>query len=406
MMADKLHLPGPIVIAAGGTGGHLFPGQALAQELGRRGHEVVLLTDERVQRFEHWFPQADIYAVPAATIAGPGLAGVLSSLWKIFSGTAQSYSIYGRIKPSAVIGFGGYPTLPPVLAAAARRIPTCVHEQNAVLGRVNRLAARFVDALASTFEAPKYLRVKDAHKVEVTGNPVRDAAMAHAGAPYQAPRADESFHLLVTGGSQGARVMSDVVPAALAQLPEVLRKRLKLVQQAREEDLIRVKAAYEEAGIEAELSSFFDDMPARIARAHLVIGRAGASTVSELAVIGRPSLLVPLPHSIDQDQKANAELLSSSGAGWMIEQEVFTPGALAARLTELMNSPDVLASAAAAALKQGRPDAVTRLADLVERLALGKTQRLGTRGAAKALPGGKNAGENALKLSSVKEYAR
>jgi len=271
---------------------------------------------------------------------------------------------------------------------------------------VNRLAVRFVDALASTFEAPKYLRAKDAHKVEVTGNPVRDAAMDQAGTPYRAPRTDEPFHLLVTGGSQGARVMSDVVPAALAALPEALRARLKLVQQAREEDLSRVKETYEKAGIEAELSSFFDDMPARIAKAHLVIGRAGASTVSELAVIGRPSLLVPLPHSIDQDQKANAELLSSSGAGWMMEQEVFTPEALAARLSELMNNPDVLTSAAAAALKQGRPDAVTRLADLVERLALGKTERLGTRGAAKALPGGRHGGKNALKRISVKEYAR
>lgn len=402
MSAVRLSLPGPVVIAAGGTGGHLFPGQALAQELQRRGHEVALVTDERVQRFDHLFPGADIFAVPAATITGPGLAPMLGAFWKIGSGTLQTMAIYNRIRPSVVIGFGGYPTLPPMLAAIFKRIPACVHEQNAVLGRANRAVMRFIDALASTFDAPKYLKERDRHKITVTGNPVRDAVMAHAAASYKAPGAEGPVKLLVFGGSQGARVMSDIVPAAVALLPEDLRARLNVVQQARDEDLERVRGAYEKAGVKASLSSFFDDMPARIAEAHLVIGRSGASTVSELAVIGRPSILVPLPHAIDQDQKANAEVLVKAGAAWMIEQPHFKPEALAAELTELFARPDELESAAQQALAQGKPDAVTRLADLVEQLAMKKRQTLPGKGAGDALP---PSGTGRLQMNVSKEYA-
>lgn len=368
----RLRPEGPVVIAAGGTGGHLFPGQALAQELRRRGRHIVLITDERVQRFDTLFPGADIFSVPSATPNDRGLVGLAKSAPAILSGIAQAFGILGRVEPSVVIGFGGYPTLPPLAAAILRRIPTCVHEQNAVLGRVNRLVAPYVHAIASTFAGPKFMRPRDAGKLVVTGNPVRDAVMAHAGAPYAAPDAGARINLLVFGGSQGARVMSDVVPGALARLPEALRARLDVVQQARPEDIDRVRNLYSEAGIHAELQSFFDDMPARIAAAHLVIGRSGASTVSELSVIGRPSILVPLPHSLDNDQKANAEKLQAAGAGLMIEQKYFTEETLAERLSGFFADATTLASAARAALSQGAPNAVRRLADLVEALGRGE----------------------------------
>lgn len=367
---------GPIVIAAGGTGGHLFPGQALAQELRRRGRRIALITDERVQRFDRLFPDADIYPVPAATPSGKGAAGLVRAAPAILAGVARSFGILGRIKPAALIGFGGYPTLPPVAAALLRGVPVCVHEQNAVLGRVNRLVAPYVAAIASTFDAPKFLRAKDAGKLVLTGNPVRDAVIAVAGRVYEAPAGEGPIHLLVFGGSQGARVMSDVVPGALARLPDALRRRLAVVQQARPEDMDRAAAIYEAAGIDAELSPFFDDMPQRIATAHLVIGRSGASTISELAVVGRPSILVPLPHSLDNDQKANAEKLASAGAAWAIEQRNFTEEALANMLTSLLADPAQLTAAARAARAQGQPDAVRALADLVERLGRGELQAL------------------------------
>ncbi|MBX3447853.1 MAG: undecaprenyldiphospho-muramoylpentapeptide beta-N-acetylglucosaminyltransferase [Parvibaculaceae bacterium] len=375
------HPDGPIVIAAGGTGGHLFPGQALAQELRRRGRKIVLMTDERAQRFDKLFPEADIYEVPSATPSGKGIAGLVRAAPAIIAGVARSLAILQRVKPAALIGFGGYPTLPPVVAAVLRGTPACVHEQNAVLGRVNRLVAPHVDAIASTFDKPKFLKARDASKLVTTGNPVRDAVIQQAGRLYEAPQADGVIRLLVFGGSQGARVMSDVVPGALAQLPQEMRDRLRVVQQARPEDIERVQGIYAHAGIAAELQSFFDDMPERIAAAHLVIGRSGASTVSELAVIGRPAILVPLPHSLDNDQKANAGKFAEAGAGFMIEQKDFTEVALSARLQSLFAHPGDLADAARAAKSLGQPNAVRDLADLVEALGRGDYRALRNRAA-------------------------
>ena len=360
---------GPIALAAGGTGGHLFPAQALAQELARRGRSVVLMTDERVLKFETLFPGVPIYAVPAATFSGHGVGGKIKAGLAILSGTWQAYRLLGRLKPAAMIGFGGYPTMPPMLAALVRRIPACVHEQNAVLGRVNRVVAPYVTAIASTFSEPRYLRGKDGAKLVVTGNPVRDAVVAQGTSVYRAPQGDGPIRLLVFGGSQGARVLSDVVPSALTRLPEALRVRLQVVQQCRQEDIDRVRQTYDAADISTEIASFFDDMPVRIAQAHLVIGRSGASTISELSVIGRPSILVPLPHSLDNDQKANAAFLADAGAAWMIEQKDFTPDAVAGLIGELCGAPGKLETAAAAARRQGRPHAVRDLADLVERLS-------------------------------------
>ena len=369
------NVQGPVVIAAGGTGGHLFPGQALAQELVRRGRSIVLMTDDRVKRFDSLFPGADIYAVHSATPSGKGIAGLVRAAPVLISGVAQSFGILGRVKPSVVIGFGGYPTLPPLAAALLRRIPTCVHEQNAVLGRVNRLVAPYVHAIASTFPSPRYLRDADKGKLVTTGNPVRDAVMEQADVPYDTLTADARIRLLVFGGSQGARVMADIVPGALARLPEAFRARLDVVQQCRPEDMERVDNAYRDAGISAELQNFFDDMPARIAAAHLVIGRSGASTVAELGIIGRPSILVPLPHSLDNDQKANAEVLAGEGAAWMIEQRDFTEEELAHRLAGLFGHPETLNGAAVAAKATGQPQAVRKLADLVEELGRGEFRR-------------------------------
>lgn len=383
----SLYPTGPIVIAAGGTGGHLFPGQALAQELRRRGRHIVLMTDERVQRFDRLFPDADIYAVPSATPSGKGLVGLVRATPAILAGIATAFGILGRVKPAVVIGFGGYPTLPPVAGALLRGIPTCVHEQNAVLGRVNKLVAPHVQAIASTFAAPKFLRLKDHGKLVITGNPVRDAVIAQGNVPYGSLESDAALHVLVFGGSQGARVMSDVVPGALMRLPDHLKSRLRVVQQCRPEDMERVRGIYDAAAIHVELESFFDDMPARIARAHLVIGRSGASTVAELTVIGRPAILVPLPHSLDNDQKANAEKLASVGSAWMIEQKDFTEDFLAARLVTLFSSPAMLREAAQAAKSQGQPDAVKRLADLVESLGKGDFHRLPGTGQRPALSG-------------------
>ncbi len=372
----KPNREGPIVIAAGGTGGHLFPGQALAQELRRRGRAVALISDERVQHFAHLFPGANIHQVPSATPSRGGAFGLVKASPAIIAGIIRSALILGKIRPAAVIGFGGYPTLPPVIAALLRGLPTCVHEQNAVLGRVNRLVGSHVNVIASTFAAPKYVSASAARHLVVTGNPVRDAVAALAGAPYEAPSETGPINLLVFGGSQGARVMSDVVPGALAKLDAGLRARIRLVQQCRPEDMERVRAIYAEAGIAAELQSFFDDMPARIAASHLVIGRSGASTVSEITVIGRPSILVPLPHSIDNDQKANALSIEQAGAGFMTEQKDFSEDHLATVLAGLFAAPQRLTQAAEAALRQGRPDAVRALADLVEALGRGELATL------------------------------
>ena len=374
MNAATLTIKGPIVIATGGTGGHLFPGQALAEELKRREHAVVLITDDRVRKFDTLFPGVDVYAVPAATFADRVGFGKVEALVSIVSGVMRSYRLLGQIKPSVVIGFGGYPSLPPVLAALLRGVPVCVHEQNAVLGRVNRLVAPYVRAIASTFPKPAYLKPKYASKLAVTGNPVRDAVIEQVGLAYNAPEHAGNIRLLVFGGSQGARIMSDVVPDALARLPAALRARLRVTQQCRAEDLERVRARYVAAGVETELASFFDTMPARIAQAHLIIGRSGASTVSELAVIGRPSILVPLPHSLDNDQKANASVLADAGAAWMIEQKDFTGESLARRLQELLAAPEKLVAAAAAARGRGEPRAVQLLADLV--VAVGERRNL------------------------------
>ena len=358
----------PVLLAAGGTGGHLFPAEALARVLAERGVAVELMTDTRALAYAETFPAQAVHTVAAATPTGGSPLAKLGALLTLARGTWSARRSLGDIAPAIVVGFGGYPTVPPLLAASLKRIPVLLHEQNAVLGRANAFLAGRATALATGFaelgRASTAVRSRTTH----TGNPVRPAVLAAARLPY--PGFESGlFRVLVTGGSQGARVMSDVVPLALARLPKPARDRLRVVQQARGEDEHRVRAAYRELGIAAEVAPFFPDLPARIAAAHLVVGRAGASTVSELAVIGRPSVLVPFPHALDQDQAANAAVLKEAGAAIVVAQSAFDPAWLVAELGRLLADPGrLLAPQAERARSVGIPDAAERLADLVMRV--------------------------------------
>lgn len=357
----------PIAIAAGGTGGHFFPAEALATELVARGQRVVLLTDARSGGLNSKvFANGETHVLPGAGIAGRGLLRGAKAIFSLAAGVLKARSLVSRLNVGAVVGFGGYPCVPPVLATRFLRRPPAVilHEQNAVLGRANRFLSGRADRLALTFATTT--RVPANARTEVTGNPVRAAIAALADAPYAAM--GETIRLLVLGGSLGARVFSDVVPAALLALPGKLRGRLSVTQQCRQEDLERVRTVYAEAGIEAALAPFFGDVAERLRDAHLVIARAGASTVCEIAVVGRPAILVPLPGAIDDHQTGNAKALADAGGAWLMPQPIFTPAALTAKLTELLNDPSALSAAAARARTQARPNAAAALADLVEAL--------------------------------------
>lgn len=358
-----------IVLAAGGTGGHLFPAQALAEELVRRGHIIHLMTDERVRDYGKSFPASETHIVPSATLSLSGPLKLPGRLWRLYSGYRAARAILDRLKPGAVIGFGGYPSFPPIVAASRLGIPTCVHDQNAVMGRANRLLSKFATAVASSF--PQLFGLPDAAKSKLvfTGNPVRDIALKEKGAPYPALSKETPFNLLVFGGSQGARFFAEFMPKVIAALDASVLGSLKLVQQCRPEDMATVRALYGAGGFAFELQPFFMDMPKRIADAHLVVCRSGASTIAELGVIGRPAVMVPLPHALDNDQLRNAESFAKAGAGWVRPQAGLDPKEFAAFLTRLRYEEGTLRQAAAAALNHGKPDAAQRLADLTERLA-------------------------------------
>lgn len=360
-----------IALMAGGTGGHLFPALALAQELGRRGHEVHLITDERVTHYGQDFPARAVHVVPAATPSIRNPIKFIKAGTVIVAGIGNAWRVLRRIEPEVVVGFGGYPCFPPFMAAALMGIPGILHEQNAVLGRANRALARFADTLAMSFETTRYADKFRLKKV-VTGNPVRDRVRTVAGAPYPPLGPDDPVNILIFGGSQGARAFADILPPAIAALDPETRKRIAVTQQCRQEDLERVTEAYRSARVNVELAAFFEDLPERIARSHLVIGRSGASTVAELTVLGRPAILVPLPGSLDQDQRANATVLEDAGGGWLADQATLSPQSLATRIHDLVNDPETLRKAAMAAGSIGKPDAVERLAGLVEETIKGQ----------------------------------
>ncbi|MCA0024285.1 MULTISPECIES: undecaprenyldiphospho-muramoylpentapeptide beta-N-acetylglucosaminyltransferase [unclassified Mesorhizobium] len=362
---------GVILLSAGGTGGHLFPAEALAHELNARGWTVHLATDDRAERFAGHFPAAAIHPIQSATLGSKNPVALLGAFWKIWRGVRQASAIIGRIRPDTVVGFGGYPTLPPLYAATRRKVPTLIHEQNAVMGRANRALASRVDAIAGGFLPQDESAV--GAKTVTTGNPVRPQVLEAAKTAYVASAGDDPFRLLVFGGSQGAQFFSDAVPAAVALLPDALRKRLVITQQARADDVGRVKAAYAALGVGVEVSPFFSDMAARIAAAQLVMSRSGASTVSEIAVIGRPALLVPYPYALDHDQAANAAALAAAGGGEVEPQSSLSPERIAALIGALMAEPERLTAMAAAAKSVGKPDAARLLADLTEAIASRKT---------------------------------
>ena len=354
------------VLAAGGTGGHMIPAHALAEELMRRGHRVALVTDERGARIPGLFSGVPVHTLPAGRLGG-GPMGWFKAARNILTGRAMASRLYETFRPSAVIGFGGYPALPALLAAGRDRIPTLVHEQNAVLGRVNRLMAGKVDAIATAYPEVDRLQPKYAGKTHLVGNPVRDEVLALRDQPYPPLGEDGVFRVLVTGGSQGATVLSSVVPDGLGMLPEHFRRRLQVTQQCRAEDIEAVRARYAALAIPADLATYIEDMPDKLAWAHLVIARAGASTIAELTAAGRPAILVPLPSATDDHQSANAREMAKAGGARMIAQSRFTPVELAKQMQKLGLDPDGLANAAARAKAVGRPNAAADLADLVER---------------------------------------
>jgi UDP-N-acetylglucosamine--N-acetylmuramyl-(pentapeptide) pyrophosphoryl-undecaprenol N-acetylglucosamine transferase len=361
--------PPLVLLAAGGTGGHLFPAEALGAALMARDVRVRLMTDARALRYSGLFSGNMLDVVPSATVRGRTPWALARTGLTLLAGTTMALNLIRRRGPAAVIGFGGYPTVPPLVAARLLRVPTLIHDANAVMGRANRFLSRRVDAIATSLPGVLDRDPELAKKTTVTGTPMRPAILAAAAVPYAAPEESGPLRILVIGGSQGARVMSDVVPGAIERLEPSLRARLVLTQQVRDEDMARVRAIYDPLGINAELAPFFSDLPARLASNHLVISRSGAGTVAELGAIGRPSILVPLPGAIDQDQFANAGVLAEAGGAIRLAQSDFTPERLTQEIAALASAPARLVIMAAGARSIGKLDAAERLADLVMRVA-------------------------------------
>jgi UDP-N-acetylglucosamine--N-acetylmuramyl-(pentapeptide) pyrophosphoryl-undecaprenol N-acetylglucosamine transferase len=362
--------PSPLILlAAGGTGGHLFPAEALGVELMKRGLRVRLATDSRALRYSGLFSRDMIDVVPSATVRSRMPWSLAHTGIMLAAGTAVALNLLRRLRPAAVVGFGGYPTLPPLLAARLFGIPGIIHEANAVLGRANRFLSNRVNAIATSLPGVLDRDPALAAKTTTVGTPMRPAILAAAAVKYAAPEPAGPFRLLVVGGSQGARVMADIVPGAIERLEPSLWRRLILTQQVREEDMARVRAVYDRLKINAEMAPFFSDLPAKLASHHLVVSRSGAGTVAELAAIGRPSILVPLPGSIDQDQFANAGVLSEAGGALRLPQSEFTSDRLASEISALAAEPAGLTAMAVAARTVGRLDAAGRMADLVMKVA-------------------------------------
>jgi len=353
------------VLAAGGTGGHLIPAFALAIELERRGHHVALITDERGARLPGKPESLVAHVLPAGRI-GKNPLHWPKGIGAILEGKRMAQRLFESFQPSAVVGFGGYPAFPALWAATATGVPSVIHEQNAVLGRVNRLLAGRVSAIATSYRQVDRLKPKFANKVHLVGNPVRAEVLALRDEPFPPFSEEGLLRVLVTGGSQGASVLSEVVPDALAMLPAALRSRLQVTQQCRAEDIEAVRARYAGHDIPAELGTYFENMAARLADAHLFIGRAGASTIAELTAVGRPAILVPLPIATDDHQAANTLEICKAGGARMIRQDRFTASELAKQILAIAQSPETLANAAHAAWNCGYPKAAKDLADLVE----------------------------------------
>lgn len=354
-----------IAVTSGGTGGHMFPAVALSKSLVRRGAKVLFFTDARAARYTEGVEGVETIVLPAGGIAGKGIKGRLVGAARLGLGTLKARARIKKAKPSAVIGFGGYASIPATMSAKWLGIPFAIHEQNAVLGRANRLVANHAQRIATSFATVKMIPSGDEDKVIWTGNPVRAEIAALAACEYDTPTNDGPIRLLITGGSQGARVLSEILPTALVNLPENIRTRLVVTQQAREEDIDAVRKTYDGSSIDVTLASFINDIPERLRDCHLVIARSGASTVAELTAAGRPGLLVPLPHAIDDHQRFNAQQIEDGGGAWLIPQDRFSSEAVTDRLAKLLTNPAALTRAAKAAKSSGRANAAERLADMV-----------------------------------------
>ncbi len=356
------------VVAAGGTGGHLFPAQALAEALIARGWRVVLATDERGAAYAGSFPAEARIALSAATYKSGDPLGMVRAGIAILRGVLQARAAFKTLDPAVVVGFGGYPSVPALLAALTSGRRTVIHEQNAVMGRANRFLASRVSTVACAFPILLKADPEVVAKARVVGNPVRPEIRALADRSYQPPGdgPGDKIRILITGGSQGARLLSELLPQAIARLSEPLRARLSVQQQTRAESMDNARAIYRNAMVEAEIAPFFRDMAGRLGAAHLVVGRSGASTVCELAVAGKPSILVPLKIALDDDQGQNARLLAEAGAAEVAREDVLTVDVMAGALETLLNDPARLSRMAAAARSVARPDAAERLADVVE----------------------------------------
>lgn len=364
-MTDKT-----IVLSAGGTGGHMFPADALARDLTSRGYRVVLFTDTRGKRFEPFGEGVPIHVIQSATLGG-GIMGKVKSVAALGVGFFQARKFLKELKPAVVVGFGGYPSFPGVYAAQKMGIKTIIHEQNAVLGKANVMLADGAERIALSWENSSGMSNDERKRSIVTGNPVRPDIAALYTQPYPVLEADGRLRIFVMGGSLGAKIFSDVLPQAFAQLPPDYKKRLDVVQQCRAEDIEEVRAAYREAGIDADTQPFFSDVATQYKKAHLFIGRSGASTVAEVATAGRPAIFVPYPHHADQQQTRNAETVADMGGAWVMTQSGFTPEALNARIQTFLQTPQILFRAAEAARHCGRPDAARKLGNVVMMLASG-----------------------------------
>lgn len=351
-----------ILLAAGGTGGHVFPAEALAEVILREGHEAVFMTDKRSAKYGGKLASLETYVIPSATLSG-SYFNKLRGAVTLLKGFISAWYTLLMIKPDAVVGFGGYPSLLPLFSATNLRIPTVIHEQNSLLGRVNAFLARKATIIATSFEHTERIPAALTSKVYYSGNPVREAIGALRDLPY--PSTAGQIHLLVTGGSQGASVFSTVVPHAIALLPEPLRARLRISQQCRAEDIEQAKALYTSTGVQPELATFFSDMPERLASTHLLIGRAGASTLAELTLAGRPAILVPYPAAKDDHQTTNAKQLAEKGGAWVMPQPEFTAEALAKKLEALLADTTQLDTAARIAKDTGKPQAAYALFEAV-----------------------------------------
>ena len=361
------HLP-LVVLAAGGTGGHVYPAESLAAEMLNRNYRLVLITDCRGDAYGGVLGDLDTYRVRSSGVAGKNIIAKIKSVPEIAVGVWQAHKILSQLQPNVVIGFGGYASIPTMVAASFGSYKTAIHEQNAIFGRANRLLAPRVDRVASCFSELEQVPNSVLNKVVESGMPVRTTIIDQRETPYPELNDNSPIHLLVLGGSQGARVLSDVIPDAIINLPSYLKARIHITQQCRPEDLDRVRAQYLCAKINAELSSFFTDVPEQMARAHLIIGRSGASTVAEALVVGRPSIMVPYKYAIDDHQTKNAHAVDEAGAGWLMAEKSFTFESLSNRLENLLSISNTLIKAAARAKASGRPDATKRLADIIEEL--------------------------------------